>query len=61
MMIALNGSSPVVATQTQASAPPAPAATASAPSRATQPDTVTISSQGRQMAAQDVDHDGDSA
>lgn len=41
---------------------PQPAASTAAPSRATEPDTVTISSAGQQAAktSGNMDHDGDS-
>jgi hypothetical protein len=60
MMVALSGNSAIAAAQA-ASPQPAQAAPASSPvaSRATAQDTVSISAQGQQMAAQSADHDGD--
>jgi hypothetical protein len=55
MMVSLSGSPPVVAAQAAQAAAPSPAPSA------TQPDTVSISSQGRQMAAHSSDGDADAS
>ncbi len=66
MLSALSGYGYVSQASVSSSPPPAvmaaAAATASTLSRATAPDTVTISAAGQQasQASQDVEHDGDS-
>ena len=64
MMVSLSAPTQAPSAQSQAvAAVQQQAAQSQAASRATQPDTVSISAKGQQLAqqaSQDVDHDGDS-
>jgi hypothetical protein len=59
MVSAISNTAPAEATQAFSTAP-APSSVSSAASAQLAPDTVSISAAGRQAAAADVDHDGDS-